>query len=295
MAAQKSFIFSKEDFIKVSKLSTSNFSVEELTRVNDELKALSDYFKYFSETGVPYSLKSQGLEDLARGVIFLPIITFIATFIIPPFIGLYIIWFILKYWEDVIKASWGWFVMLYEYGTHLIEGKLGCKWYISMVTGWGCHSPKFSEYYDEWLKKYVIVPSYHEKVKYIDKYSTTKNKWYNIPKLKYFDTPKNEIETELQYAKKTAIDRTGETFLKKLASFHTSLFEKPKDQLYKWLLYDKRTVENKPKSIPSRIFQYISWILFVCMVIMLLYFLFTKSTYNTILNAPKSVINSVIK
>lgn len=249
--ADKSFIFSKEQLMDAMKMPSTAFSVEEVAKVQQELDALAAYFKYFSDTGTPYSFKAQGLEDLGRGVVFLPIIAFVVTFVIPPFVSLYLIWFIVKYWKSVIEATWGWFVMMYEYGTKLIEGKLGCKWYISMVTGWGCHSPKFSQYYDDWLKKFVIVPSYHEKLAYVDKYTTTKNKWYTLPKLKYFDTPKGEVETELKYSKKLAIDRTGETFLKTLAGFEETLYDNPRDELYKWMLKDPRSKEISDKTSPS--------------------------------------------
>ena len=77
--------------------------------------------------------------------------------------------------------------MLYNYGTSLIEGKLGCKWYISMVTGWHCRSPSFGEYFEGWMRQYVSSPAYHEKLQYVSKYYTTKDKYYTEPKLKYFD------------------------------------------------------------------------------------------------------------
>ena len=172
----------------------------------------------------------------------------------------------------MIEATWGWFIMLYEYGTHLIEGKLGCKWYISMVTGWNCHSPKFSQYYDEWLRKYIIVPSYHEKIGYIDKYTTTKNKWFTIPKMKYFDTPKDELKTDLSYTKKIVVDRSGETFVEKLGSFYKTLYIEPRDTIYKWMLSDSKAKEIKTGKSNDTIFTWIKYIILILICSVAIYF-----------------------
>ena len=242
LSADNSIIFSKADLLDAKNIPSNSFSVGEMTKINNEVDALSKYFEYFKSA--PYSLESQGIPELARGVIFLPIIAFVATFVVPPIIALYILWFVFKYWKMVIEATWGWFVMMYEYGTGLIEGKLGCKWYIKMVTGWGCHSPSFQTYFDEWRKTYIEVPAYHEKLAYVDKYTATKAKYISIPKLKYIDTPLDQLDAEGTYLKELAIDRTGSGFLRNLAKLHNVLYEKPRDQIYKWIINDNHAPES---------------------------------------------------
>jgi len=304
LTADNSIIFSKADLAKAQSIPANGFSVAEMTGINNELDALKKYFEYFKSA--PYSLESQGLPDIARGVVFLPIITFVATFVVPPIIALYIIWFVFKYWKMVIEALWGWFIMLYEYGTHLIEGKLGCKWYISMVTGWGCHSPKFQTYFDDWRKKYIEVPSYHEKLAYVDKYNTTKTKYFTIPKLKYFDTPKDQIDTEATYLKEIAIDRTSNGFLRTLAKVHETLYIKPRDQIYKWMVDDNRPPEapivkqldqttnttNTNKSSSNKALMYlIIFVVIITIIISALVYLYPAQSNNIV----KSVTDKIFK
>jgi hypothetical protein len=246
LTANNNPIFSLADLQKAKNLPSTAFSVAEITKIKTELSSIEEYLKFFASS--PYSMKSQGLDDLARGVVFLPIIAFVGGFIIPPIIIAYILWFVIKYWKAVIEGLWGWFLMLYEYGTHLIEGKLGCKWYISFVTGWGCGSPNFETYFDEWRRKYIEVPSYHEKLAYVDKYQSGKAKYLTIPKLKYFDTPKDEIVANLEYVKETAINRAGNAFTKNLIKFHKNFYEKPRDQIYRWLIEDSNA---KPLPAPD--------------------------------------------
>jgi hypothetical protein len=251
--ANNSFIFSKEQFEEAKKLPSSAYTLKEKELIDTELKALEDYYKYFEDTGVPYSLKAQGIQDLARGVIFLPIVAFVGGFVIPPFILLYIMWFVIKYWKMVLEAVWGWFLMLYEYGTTLIEGKLGCKWYIKMVTDWKCKSPIFSEYYDMWLFQYIDIPAYHEKVAYVTKYNQTKDKYYSKNKLQYFDKYKEQGEVDLTYLKQTMVNRAGEGFLKKLGSVKKFLFDDPIDYMAKWSIQDKKAREIKSHSTIKKV------------------------------------------
>jgi len=286
--AKNSFIFSKEQFDEAVNLPIDTFSIEEQNLINDELKALDDYYKYFEDTGIPYSLKAQGIQDLARGVIFLPVVAFVGGFIIPPFILLYIMWFVTKYWKMVIKATWGWFLMLYTYGTTLIEGKLGCKWYIKMVTSWKCRSPIFSEYYDKWLVEYIDIPSYHEKVSYVAKYNQSKDKYFTKNKLKYFDKYKETGEVDLTYLKQTMVNRAGEGFLKKLGNIKKVLFDDPLDYISKKVIEDRHAKEINKHSTIKKVFNIILIFSLLTAVFFLLY-------YFVFDNDQKQLIKGLVK
>jgi hypothetical protein len=286
--AKNSFIFSKEQFDEAVNLPIDTFSIEEQNLINDELKALDDYYKYFEDTGIPYSLKAQGIQDLARGVIFLPVVAFVGGFIIPPFILLYIMWFVTKYWKMVIEATWGWFLMLYTYGTTLIEGKLGCKWYIKMVTSWKCRSPIFSEYYDKWLVEYIDIPSYYEKVSYVAKYNQSKDKYFTKNKLKYFDKYKETGEVDLTYLKQTMVDRAGEGFLKKLGNIKKVLFDDPLDYISKKVIEDRHAKEISKHSTIKKVFNIILIFSLLTAVFFLLY-------YFVFDNDQKQLIKGLVK
>jgi len=286
--AKNSFIFSKEQFDEAVNLPIDTFSIEEQNLINDELKALDDYYKYFEDTGIPYSLKAQGIQDLARGVIFLPVVAFVGGFIIPPFILLYIMWFVTKYWKMVIEATWGWFLMLYTYGTTLIEVKLGCKWYIKMVTSWKCRSPIFSEYYDKWLVEYIDIPSYHEKVAYVAKYNQSKDKYFTKNKLKYFDKYKETGEVDLTYLKQTMVDRAGEGFLKKLGNIKKVLFDDPLDYISKKVIEDRHAKEISKHSTIKKVFNIILIFSLLTAVFFLLY-------YFVFDNDQKQLIKGLVK
>jgi hypothetical protein len=293
LKAEKSFIFSKEQYEEALKLSESNITMKQKELIDIELKALADYYKYFEDTGIPYSLKSQGIEDLARGVIFLPVVAFVGGFVIPPFILLYIMWFVIKYWKMVLEATWGWFLMLYSYGTTLIEGKLGCKWYIKMVTSWKCKSPIFSEYYDKWLIEYIDIPAYHEKVAYVTKYNQTKDKYYTSNKLKYFDKYKETGEVDLNYLKQTMVDRAGEGFLKKLGSVKKILFDDPLDYIAKKSIEDKHSKEISKYSGIKKIFNIILFIgIIIGTFFFFYYFIFNDDQKQLIKTLSKQALSN---
>lgn len=234
LSAAKSPIFSKEQYLLAKQQSESSYSIDELSKVRVELKAMDDYFKYFNSP--PYSIENQGLLDLNRGVIFLPILSFIIIYIVPPFVILYIIWFIITYWKYVIAALWGWFLMIYSFGTKLIECKLASKWYIRMVTGWSECSPNFSDYFNRWRKEYVDIPVYYEKLKYVQEYYAAKQKYYTIPKRYYIDLPRDRYEIKKEYLRKVYVDRALDVFLRKLLDWYQVYYERPRDELYQYVL-----------------------------------------------------------
>ncbi len=232
--------FSKEQFLRATKVPETAFTVEELAKVNLEVKALQDYAGYFKKS--PYSLSNNGIYDLMVSVAILPFVMFFIQFVVPPFVIAYILWFIWRFWPYVWRAAWGWYLMLYNYFTSLAEGALGCKWYIRMVTGWDCDTPDFNAYFQAWKKTYIDIPLYYEKLKYIQKYYWARSEYYEKPYRKYITLPLQRYKIKAQFAKKLYVDRSVEVFLKKLAHMYPQYYTMPRDEFYKWLLSNNRTL-----------------------------------------------------
>lgn len=239
LTADKSLLFSKEQFDNAMKLNSNSFNINDVTKVNMELKAMDEYFKYFTDIRTPYSLKSQGIIDLMKGTIFMPFVM-VGTFIVAPiFISTYILWFIWKYWKITMEACFGFLdICIYRYLKATIEGKLGCFFFIKIALGYHCHGATFDEFYSIWYRQYVEEPLYHEKLKYIDNYHMEKDKHITLPKLKYIDNPIDTVKTHGEYIKETVVDRSIESFMKAIKTVIYYLFDNPKLSLYK-LVYNK--------------------------------------------------------
>jgi hypothetical protein len=220
--------------MKATKMSPSAFTMEEVAKVNLEVKAFQDYADYFRAE--PFSPSNSGVNDLMMANAIFPIFLIFVQYVVPPFVIGYIIWFIIRYWPYVYRALWGLFVMLYSYFTNLVQGKLGCKWYIRFVTGWGCDSPNFSEYFNRWRREYVDRPVYIEQMKYIRQYYAARRKYYEIPYRKYITIPARRYRIKAEFAKKIYVDRAIEVFLKKLRDMYPEYYTMPRDAFYQWLL-----------------------------------------------------------
>ena len=206
--------FSKDQFTKATKLPQTSFNIEELAKVNLEVKAFTDHKKFFDDGGA-YDPANAGIHEISRTSVALPMLIFFLQFVVPPLAIGYIVWFIITYWRYVIAALWGFFETMYSYFTTLIQGRLGCKWYIRWVTKWKCRSPVFSEYIAQWRRKYIDGPVYAEKIKYINQYYAAKEKYITKPYKKYIDDPIKRRTINAEYAKRIATDRTVEVILKK--------------------------------------------------------------------------------
>jgi hypothetical protein len=206
--------FSKEQFDKATKLPETAFNIEERAKVDMEVKAFEDHKKFFDDGGA-YDPTNAGVHEIGRTSVALPMLIFFLQFILPPLAIGYIIWFVITYWRYVWAALWGWFETMYSYFTTLIQGRLGCKWYIKFVTGWKCRSPVFSEYVARWRRRYIDGPVYAEKIKYINQYYATKDKYITRPYKKYIDDPIERRKINVEYAKRVAAERTPEVILKK--------------------------------------------------------------------------------
>lgn len=232
--------FSHAQFMKATKMPHTAFNVEEMAKVNLEVKSLTDYANFFKSN--PYSSANTGVRDLLVTAAVLPFIAFFIQFVLPPFVIAYVIWFIVRFWPYVSRALWAWFLEMYDYFTSMIQGKLGCKWYIRMVTGWGCNRPNFYTYFNRWRRNYVDRPIYYEKMKYVQKYQWAKDEYYVKPYRKYITLPYRRYKVKAQYAKALYIDRAIEVFLKKLRDMYPQYYSMPRDEFYRWLLGNNKNL-----------------------------------------------------
>jgi hypothetical protein len=234
--------FSKAQFQKALNLPPSAFTVQQLAQVNIESNAFKAYGDFFKEARSPYSWKNSGMPDLMMASILMPFIVITFQFIVPPFVIGYIMWFIYHYWKYVYSGTIAWITMLYNYFTTLLQCRFGCKWYVRMMTGWGCCSPRFSDYVNGWRKEYVDKPIYYEKLKYFRKYYWAKKHYYEIPYRKYISIPSKKYKVKVNFAKKMYIDRALEVFLSKLLGSYPKTYVKPRDRFYTMLLSSNKNL-----------------------------------------------------
>lgn len=230
--------FSKAQFDKAMKLPETAFDVTELAKVQLEAQALQDYRTFFDTA--PFSSTNSGMHDLSRANAVLPFVMFGIQYLVPPFVISYILWFIIRFWPYVSSALWGWFMMLYGYFTNLIECKLGCKWYIRMVTGWSCCNPNFGDYLSDWKRVYIDQPIYAEQMQYVQKYQWAKRTFYEIPYRKYIEIPLERTKVNVEFAKKLYVDRAIEVFMRTLLGTEKTFYQRPRDALYQRVLTDNR-------------------------------------------------------
>jgi len=234
--------FSRSQFLKATKLPETAFNVEELAKVNIEVQSLTDYGNFFKSQNQPYSTANSGVRDLMITVAILPFLMFFLQFVLPPFVIAYIIWFIIRFWPYVTRAAWGWFKAMYNYFTRMIQGKLGCKWYIRMVTGWSCNRPNFYQYFITWRRRFVDRPIYYEKLKYLQKYYWARNEYYIKPYRKYVTIPYRRYRIKAAYAKNLYINRSIDVFLQKLRKTYPQYYRMPRDEFYRWLLSNNKNM-----------------------------------------------------
>ncbi len=202
---KKTLPYSDAEFQEAQNLPMSSFTVGEMAKVNMEVKSLDDYLAYFSRN--PCELESSGAMDLQRASAILPFIMFFIQYMMPPLVIGYIIWFIIKFWPFVIDAIYGFAAALYDYFTTKIENKLGCRWYIRMITGWGCSDVSFDSYLNSWRSTYIDRPIYYQKLKYLQKMQQAKEDYYIKPYHQYITLPIQRAQINLEFAKKLYIDR----------------------------------------------------------------------------------------
>ncbi len=226
--------FTQEQYLKALYLPESTYSVKELGDMKLTLKAFQDYYNYFNST--PYSPENQGMNDLAKGNIFLPIISFLAIYILPPFIVLYSIWFIWTYFKQVFEGLIALGYMIGYYALDVFECKLASKWYIRLFLGWSEDCPSFGERFTAWRREYVDKPVRIEQLKYIEQYYAARKRYYEIPRIYYYDLPKERYQIQSEYLKKIYVDRSTDVFLKKMLDSYGTYVDAPKKELYRYVL-----------------------------------------------------------
>lgn len=221
--------FSIAGLMKATQMKVGDLSVAETNATQTELLAIDKYQEYFAFD--PFSDDNSGKKIVDFVNLIWPVIDIILRYTVPPFILGYIIWFIIVYWPYVYAALKGWFKMIIAYGTDLLQGKFGCKWYIKMATGWHCEDVNFSDYFDPWKVRYIDIPMYYERMKYIRKYLWVKRAYYEVPYRKYIIRPRHIYKTKYRFTKMLYTHRAFDVLLKKLLNVNRLLVELPRDRL----------------------------------------------------------------
>jgi hypothetical protein len=206
--------FTKEQFEKAVKLPESAFNIEQVAQVNQKIKAFEDHKAYFDDGGA-YAPDNAGTHEVGKTAVALPMLIFFLQFILPPLAIGYTIWFVITYWHYVYQALWGWFLAMYDYFTTLVQGKMGCKWYIRFVTGWRCRNVSFYDYVVRWRQRYIDGPVRQEQIKYINQYYAAKERYVTKPYKKYISDPLERRKIKAEYARRVTSERTMEVLLKK--------------------------------------------------------------------------------
>jgi hypothetical protein len=218
--------YTKEELENIKKLNITNFSMEEIAKIEMELKSLEDYKEFFNFE--PFSEDATGNKNIQASAVMLPMVSFILVFVVPPIVGAYLVWFIIKYWKIVFIAVIEFMKMIIEFSTKAIEGMLAQKWWIRKFTHWHKHSPSFGSYFDKWKRKYVDRPIYKEQMKYAKTYFKYKRIYWDIPYRKHITVPKERLAIKLEFAKKLYITRALDTVFTKVLNIdkHPSKIKK---------------------------------------------------------------------
>lgn len=206
--------FNGAQLARAQNATTGSFGLKDVTKVEMEVSSYKKYQDYFKSN--PNSGDNTGLHDLMVTSAMAPLAMFFLTYILPPFVIAYILWFIVKFWKYVIKALWGWFLAMYEYFTTLVQGKLGCKWYIRMVTGWKCRSVAFSDIVEKWRIRYVDRPVYYEKLRYVKQFMAAKEQYIDRPINRYINFPLRKYGIYADYAKKLYMERPMDELIRRI-------------------------------------------------------------------------------
>jgi hypothetical protein len=163
---------------KISKLSLPIFSM--IDKQNDLIKeSWEKWYEYF------YLNNPNRFYDIEQSFInsgnsSRPFLNFFFTNILPSFILGYFIWICIKYYQYVIAAIWGFFIMLYSFFTKKVECTLGGKWYIRLVTGWKKCKVSFGSYLNKWIDDFIIRPIKEQHINYRKAYDQIKSPDSNV-------------------------------------------------------------------------------------------------------------------
>lgn len=133
-----------------------------------------DWYKYFY-LNQPDRMSEINQSFIENGNATRPFWNFFISNIFPTIIFGYFIWVVIKYYEYVIAAIWGFFIMLYSFMTKKIECTMGGKWYIRLVTGWKKCKVSFSTYFNKWYNEFILRPIKQQHVSYRKAYDSIKS------------------------------------------------------------------------------------------------------------------------
>jgi hypothetical protein len=130
-----------------------------------------DWYKYFY-LNQPDRMSEINQSFIDNGNSTRPFWNFFITNIFPTLIFGYFIWVVIKYYQYVIAAVWGFFIMLYSFMTKKIECTMGGKWYIRLVTGWKKCNVSFSTYFNKWYEEFILRPIKQQHINYRKAYDS---------------------------------------------------------------------------------------------------------------------------
>lgn len=161
-----SFIFNYSPNFIENNWDIADIPFDEVERIEAVRKSWLDWYEYFYTNGME-TAKAQAYNFMFLGNLLRPIIMDTIQYIIIPMSIGYIVWFTIKYYEYVIAAVWGYFIMMYSFVTKKIECTLAKKWYIQFVTGWKKCSPSFGKYLSDWFNRFILRPLRQEQLNYM--------------------------------------------------------------------------------------------------------------------------------
>jgi hypothetical protein len=179
----------------------SQIPYDQLEKIEIVRESWLQWYTYFYRNGI------QAAEDHANyymnlGNLTRPLIVDTLTYVVIPMSIGYIAWFCIKYYDYVIAATWGWFIMMYSFMTKKIECTLAKKWYIQFVTGWKKCSPSFSKYLRDWYVRFIQRPLRQEQLNYMRAYDEFRILKNRNSVLVMWDGFKNAIKNLIDLFKK---------------------------------------------------------------------------------------------
>jgi hypothetical protein len=142
---------------------------DELQKIEIVRESWLQWYTYYYRNGIQ-TAEEQAYFYMNLGNLTRPLIIDTITYVILPMSIGYVVWFCIKYYDYVLAATWGWFIMMYSFMTKKVECTLAKKWYIQFVTGWKKCSPSFSKYMTDWYVRFIQRPLRQEQLNYMRAY-----------------------------------------------------------------------------------------------------------------------------
>ena len=242
--------FSIEEFLIAKLIPESKFSIHQLSEVRNEANSIKEWLSYFQSE--PFSPENMGRRALTSGVIFIQIFSFIAIYLVPPFVMLYILWFVLKYWKEVIRAVWGFTLFMYRYVTELIQCILARRWYIQMITGWSTRcGATLGQRLRKWRRQYIDRPLDRERFAYQKLFRKLYEKYYLRPRRKYILIPYQRYRIHWNYWWRLIFQRVPDVIYQLILNLYARFFLRPRDAIYRWIYGQDESLRNRLDSLQN--------------------------------------------